>query len=178
MPAVGTVLVCANHQSFLDPPLVGCAFNRHMSYLARKSLFRWRPFGRFIATLDAIPLDQEGLGMAGLKESLRRLKRGEALVIFPEGTRSPDGDMAELKPGFCVLARRSAVTMLPVGIDGSHQAWPRSSFLPRPGRVQLVVGDPIPPEVVRQLDDIALAAEVERRIRDCLRQAREIRSRR
>jgi 1-acyl-sn-glycerol-3-phosphate acyltransferase len=168
--------VCSNHQSFLDPPLVGSAFNRRMNYLARKTLFSLGPFGWFIRTLDAIPLEKDGLGMAGLKESLRRLKRGEPVVIFPEGTRTRDGDVQHLKPGFCVLARRSDVTILPVGIDGAFQAWPRTSVVPGPGRVRIVVGDPILPDVVRAMDDASLTAEVERRIRSCHQQARAARS--
>jgi 1-acyl-sn-glycerol-3-phosphate acyltransferase len=174
-PEQGAVLVCCNHQSFLDPPLVGSAFNRRMNFLARKSLFRIGLFARIIASLDAIPLERDGLGMAGLKESLRRLKRGEPVVIFPEGTRSRDGEVQEMKPGFCVLARRSEVTILPVGIDGSFEAWPRWSPLPQPGVIQLVTGDPILPDLVRQLDDVSLSAEVERRIRECHRRARDAR---
>ncbi len=177
LPDEGAVLVCCNHQSFLDPPLVGSAFNRRLNFLARKTLFRNPLFGRIIASLDAIPLEQHGLGMAGLKESLRRLKRGESVVIFPEGTRSRDGEVQKLQPGFCVLARRSAVTVLPMGLDGAFDAWPRWSPLPRPGVIQLAVGDPIPPDVVSQLDDAALTAEVERRIRECHLRAREARLR-
>ena len=106
VPRDGAILVCANHQSVLDPPVIGCVFDRRLNYLARRTLFRFAPFRWLIRSLDAIPIERDGMGMAGLKESLRRLKRGEGVIIFPEGTRSHDGEVAPLKPGFCVLARR------------------------------------------------------------------------
>ena len=107
IPQSGGVLVCANHQSVLDPVLVGLACNRRMNYLARRTLFKKRAFGWFIRFLDAIPIDREGGGLEGLKETLRRLKRGEMVLIFPEGTRTHDGEVLPLKTGFYAVAKRS-----------------------------------------------------------------------
>ncbi|HZN33292.1 MAG TPA: lysophospholipid acyltransferase family protein, partial [Pirellulaceae bacterium] len=90
-PAEGGGLVCANHQSIFDPPLVGMTCPRRMNYLARDTLFRVPGLKQLIAFLDAIPIDREGGGLAGLKETLRRLKAGELVLIFPEGTRTHDG---------------------------------------------------------------------------------------
>jgi 1-acyl-sn-glycerol-3-phosphate acyltransferase len=177
VPSSGALLVCSNHQSTLDPILVGIASRRRLNYLARQTLFRFGPFGWLIRSLDAIPLERDGLGIGGLKESLRRLKQGEGLVIFPEGTRSADGDVQPLKPGFCMLARRSAVSVVPVGIDGAFDVWPRSSRFPHPGPVHIVVGEPISPEWIQQSDDAELVAEVERRIRACHARARAARLR-
>ena len=73
-----------------------------MNYLARESLFKFAPFRWLIRSLDAIPLDRDGIGIAGLKESLRRLKRGEMVLIFPEGRRTSDGKIASFRPGFTV----------------------------------------------------------------------------
>jgi 1-acyl-sn-glycerol-3-phosphate acyltransferase len=167
VPATGGVLVCSNHQSFLDPVLVGLGFRRHCNYLARETLFRFSPFGWLIAFVDAIPLDREGGGLRGLKETLKRLKRGEMVLIFPEGTRSPDGEIAKLKPGFLVLARRSGAALLPVAVDGAFDAWPRWALLPRPGVVRVCIGEPISPEVAATMTDEQLLAELETRIRDC-----------
>jgi 1-acyl-sn-glycerol-3-phosphate acyltransferase len=167
------MLVCPNHQSYLDPVVVGIGFRRHLNYLARKSLFRFAPFRWLISSLHAIPLEREGLGMAGLKESLRRLKRGEPLLVFPEGTRSTDGQVSPLKPGFLVLARRTRATLVPVGVDGAFEAWPRTSRWPRPGRIYIEIGRPIDPEMASQLDDANLLREIERRIRDCQSLARQ-----
>ena len=74
LPASGGYLLLSNHQSHLDPPLIGAVVPRHINYLARDSLFKNRLFGAFIRSLDAIPIDRNGLGIAGLKETLRRLR--------------------------------------------------------------------------------------------------------
>jgi 1-acyl-sn-glycerol-3-phosphate acyltransferase len=171
VPDEGAVLVCPNHQSYLDPVLVGVGIERRLNYLARKTLFRFRPFAWLIATLDAIPLEREGLGVGGIKESLRRLKRGEIVLIFPEGRRTLDGQVQPLQPGFCALARRGKATLLPVGIAGAFEAWPRFARWPRFGRVSVWIGDPIDPGRMRECDDDALLREVEQRILDCSRRA-------
>jgi 1-acyl-sn-glycerol-3-phosphate acyltransferase len=145
--------------------------------LGRKSLFRFTPVRLFLSFLDAIPLDRDGLGLAGLRESIRRIKNGEGVLLFPEGTRTHDGSVLPLQPGFCVLARRGNVTMLPVGIDGAFDAWPRTAKLPTASRIHVCIGEPLSPDEIRELDDESLVAEVERRIRDCHQQAKVGRSR-
>jgi 1-acyl-sn-glycerol-3-phosphate acyltransferase len=174
-PAAGGALVCANHQSMFDPPLVGLTCKRRMNYLARNTLFRVPVLSQLITFLDAIPIDREGVGLAGLKETLRRLKAGELVLIFPEGTRTHNGEVAPLKPGFISVARRSRVPLVPVGLDGAYQAWPRTSRFPRLGRVAVVIGEPIGAEQVAQLSDDELLAELEQRILTCHAQARELR---
>ena len=89
IPAEGGVLVVSNHQSHFDPPLVGMGSRRRMNYVARDTLFGFAPFRWLIKSLDAIPIHRDGMGLGGIKESLRRLKRGELVLIFPEGTRHP-----------------------------------------------------------------------------------------
>lgn len=174
-PATGGALICANHQSMLDPPLVGLTCNRRMNYLARDTLFRSPLLGPLIRFLDAIPIDREGGGLAGLKETLRRLKAGEQVLIFPEGTRTRDGEVGLLKPGFCSVTRRSRVPLVPVGIDGAYQAWPRSAKLPRLGRIAIVIGERLEPEFIAGLSDAEVVAELERRIKHCHAQARALR---
>src|SRR5580704_9941388 len=98
VPREGGVMVLSNHQSHLDPVLVGLACDRRLNYLARETMFGFAPFRWLIQSLDAIAIDREGSGLAGLKETLRRLKRGEMVLIFPEGTRTSDGEVAALKP--------------------------------------------------------------------------------
>jgi 1-acyl-sn-glycerol-3-phosphate acyltransferase len=138
-----------------------------MNYLARETLFRFAPLGWLIHSLDAIPIDRDGLGLNGIKESLRRLKRGEMVLIFPEGTRTRDGEVAAFRPGFTVLAARSKAWILPVAIEGAFDAWPRSQKLPGRGTIHVSYGKPIPPEEVASYDERELAAEVERRVRQC-----------
>ncbi|MCA9271227.1 MAG: 1-acyl-sn-glycerol-3-phosphate acyltransferase, partial [Planctomycetales bacterium] len=139
----GALLVCSNHQSHLDPVLIGLALDRRVNYLARDTLFAFAPFRWLIQSLDAIPIDREGGGLAGVKETLRRLKRSEAVVIFPEGTRAKNGQISPLKPGFLAMARRGAAALLPVAIDGAFEAWPRSRILPWPSPIHLAIGEPL-----------------------------------
>ena len=174
-PAEGGGLICANHQSMFDPPLVGLTCPRRMNYLARDTLFRVPGLAQLIAFLDAIPIDREGGGLAGLKETLKRLKAGELVLIFPEGTRTHDGEVAPLKPGFIAVARRSRVPLIPVGLDGAYQAWPRTSPWPQPGRIAVAIGAPISPKQIADLSDDDLLAELEQRILTCHSQARELR---
>jgi 1-acyl-sn-glycerol-3-phosphate acyltransferase len=142
-----------------------------MNFLARETLFRGA-FGRLIAWFDAIPLQREGLGIAGLKESLRRLKRGEMLLIFPEGTRTTNGAMQPLEFGFVALARRAKVPIVPVAIDGAFQAWPRDQKWPSRYPVRIVVGEMIPSERIMRLGDEQIVAEVDQRLRACWKEAR------
>jgi 1-acyl-sn-glycerol-3-phosphate acyltransferase len=174
-PATGGALICANHQSMFDPPLVGLTCSRRMNYLARDTLFRVPVLRQLIKFLDAIPIDRQGGGLSGLKETLRRLKAGEMVLIFPEGTRTRNGEVGPLKPGFISVARRSRVPLVPVGLDGAYQAWPRTSRFPRGGRIAVVIGDPIAADRVAELTDDDLLAELEQRILNCHSAARTLR---
>jgi 1-acyl-sn-glycerol-3-phosphate acyltransferase len=167
IPAAGGVLVVSNHQSHFDPPLIGMGCPRRMNYLARDTLFRFAPFGWLIRSVDAIPIDREGLGLGGIKESLRRLKRGEMVLIFPEGTRTRNGEVARFRPGFTALAVRSGAAILPVAIDGAFQAWPRWRKFPGLGSIRVHYGVPILPAEIAGRDERELLAEVERRVREC-----------
>lgn len=166
-PTEGGGLVCSNHQSLFDPVLVGVAFDRRLNYLARRSLFRFAPFRWLIEFLDAIPIDRDGTGLGGLKESLKRLRRGELVLIFPEGSRTLDGRVALLKPGFVALARRGRVPLIPVAIDGAFQAWPRTALFPRPAVVHVCIGQPLTQDEIQQLTDEQLVEELQRRIEAC-----------
>lgn len=176
LPQTGGALILANHQSYLDPVLIGVAADRRLNYLARKTLFRFFLFRWLIESLDAIPIDREGSGMQGLKETLRRLKQQEIVLIFPEGTRTPDGEVHPLKPGFCALAKRAKVPLVPLALEGSYDCWPRGQALPRLATLQVQFGEPIQPEEIARYDDRELVEEVERRIRACHAEARHKRA--
>jgi 1-acyl-sn-glycerol-3-phosphate acyltransferase len=174
VPATGGALLLSNHQSHLDPPLIGLACDRRLNFLARDTLFRFAPLGWFIHSLNSIPIDREGSGLSGLRETLRRLRQGGLVLIFPEGTRSIDGHVAPLKPGFSALAKRADVALVPVGIEGAYAAWPRHHRFPRLGRIAVVFGPPLEPSAAAGYSDRELVAEVERRIRDCHAAARKL----
>lgn len=177
VPTTGGALVVANHQCFLDPVFVGLCVERRMNFLARDTLFTFSPLGRLIASLDAIPIDREGTGLAGLKETLRRLKRGELVLIFPEGTRSPDGSLQPLKPGFTTVARRSGVPIVPVAIDGGFEAWPRDRAWPWFAPIQVEIGRPILLSEMTDVDERALLDIVSQRMQACFDRARAARAR-
>jgi 1-acyl-sn-glycerol-3-phosphate acyltransferase len=172
IPTSGGALVLANHQSNLDPVLIGMMFDRRLNYLARDTLFGFAPFRWLINSLDAIPIEREGLGVGGLKETLKRVRRGEMVLMFPEGTRTGDGRPRPLRPGFCVVARRAGVPLLPLAIDGAFEAWPRRRRFPRPATVRVEIGDPLLPEEIAHLDDGQLTEAIESRIWACFERAR------
>lgn len=172
LPATGGGLVCVNHQSFFDPILVGLCCDRRLNYLARKTLFEQALFRRLIEFFDAIPIDRDGFGIGGIKETLRRLKQDELVLVFPEGTRTKDGDVGPLKPGFCAIARRGRVPLLPVGLTGAFESLPRNARFPRWSRFGIRFGPPIGPVLIESLDDDQLIAELHRRITDCYESVR------
>jgi 1-acyl-sn-glycerol-3-phosphate acyltransferase len=132
IPRSGPVLVIANHESLLDPIGVGQAIRRHIHFLARKTLFRNPIFGAWLRAVRAIPIDQEGVSKDGIKTILASLADGWPVLVFPEGQRTWDGRLQPLKPGVALLVSRTRVPILPAGIAGAFQAWPRSRLLPTP----------------------------------------------
>jgi 1-acyl-sn-glycerol-3-phosphate acyltransferase len=172
IPAQGGGLVCSNHQSYLDPVLVGLACDRRLNYLARQTLFHFAPFRWLIQWYDAIPIERDGLGLSGMKETLRRLKRGELVLIFPEGTRSQDGTIGQLKPGFTALARRSSVPLIPVAVVGAYQFWPRSQRWPRPASIWIEFGPPISADEIARLSDDELLERLRQALLTCQAAAR------
>jgi 1-acyl-sn-glycerol-3-phosphate acyltransferase len=177
IPATGAVLVLSNHQSHLDPILVGLCFDRRLNFVARDTLFGFPPFRWLIYSLDAIPIDREGLGLGGLKESLKRLRAGEILAIFPEGTRTPDGKVGRLKPGFLALARRGKAALLPMAVEGAYDAWPKRNLLPHPAVIHMQLGEALSAAEIEGWEDEAILREIDRRIRAAHATARESRAR-
>lgn len=178
VPDAGGALVVCNHQSHLDVLVVGLSFDRRLNYLARQSLFRFPPLRWLISSLDAIPIDRDGTGLSGLKETLRRLKNDEMVLIFPEGTRTPDGNVQHFKPGFTTVARRAGTPIIPLALDGAFDCLPRDAVLPCLTAIDVVIGKPIMPEEIARYSERALGEEVERRVRACMQTARERRLRR
>lgn len=173
MPATGPVVLLATHHSYLDPLLIGCFMPRPIGYLARDTLFTGL-LGPLIRSYDAIPIDREGGGLAGIRATLKRIKQGDAVLMFPEGTRSPDGKLQPLKPGFIALVRRGNASIVPLALAGTFESWPRGKKWPRPARVGIVCGTAIPPNEVAGLDDQALLALVADRLAACFAEARTL----
>jgi 1-acyl-sn-glycerol-3-phosphate acyltransferase len=143
VPAEGALLLVANHSSVLDPPLVGGACPRTLTFLAKAELFRIPGFGALIRGVGARPLRREGADPAALRTAQRVLGEGRAVLVFPEGTRGPEGVLREPKPGAALLAMQSGAPVVPVYISGSGRAWPRGQRLPRPAKVMVTFGPPL-----------------------------------
>jgi 1-acyl-sn-glycerol-3-phosphate acyltransferase len=171
VPLTGPVLIVSNHQSNLDPVLVGLACPRQLKYLARQGLFFF-PFNLWIRALGAVPIDRERGALAGIRKTLELLKQDNAVLVFPEGSRTPDGGLHEMLPGFCLLARRSRATIVPAALDGAFAALPRGSFLVRPHAISLAIALPITPAQYEQLSDAELTELVSQRIAAAFARAR------
>ena len=143
VPMTGPVLLVSNHSSVLDPPLVGGAAPRQLTFLAKAELFEVPLFGRLIHGLNARPVRREGADAAALRVALRVLEGNGAVLVFPEGTRGAEGTLREPKPGAALLAVLSGAQVVPVYVRGSGRAWPRGRSLPRPAKVVVTFGPPL-----------------------------------
>ncbi|MDA8233617.1 MAG: lysophospholipid acyltransferase family protein [Clostridia bacterium] len=121
LPANGGVIIASNHVSNLDPVIMGCTFDRRVSYLAKEELFKNPIFGWYISKLEAFPIKRGAGDRGAIRESLKILESGRCFGIFPEGTRSRTGELQEGKAGAAMLALKAKVPVLPVGIKGSGQ---------------------------------------------------------
>ena len=154
VPRRGPVLVVSNHQSMLDPVLIGASTNRYLTFLARSTLFAQPVIGPLIHSLNAIPIDRN-VGKDGIQAVLDRLGHGQAVLMFPEGERTHTGEVQPLKPGVSLLIKRVRCPIVPVGVAGCFAAWnrfmrwPRFSppiLSPRDSTIGVAIGKPIPPE--------------------------------
>lgn len=142
-PKDGPVIVAPNHVSFLDPMLVGVAAPRKLNYLARDTLFRFRPFAKILYAVNTYPIRRETGDVNAFKLALNNLSQNKAVLVFPEGTRSQDGNLQRPKSGIGFLQAASGVSILPCYVKGSKEAWPRHSRFPRPRRVSVYFGRPL-----------------------------------
>lgn len=143
VPRHGPVILASNHASFLDPPLVGSAAPREINYLARETLFRFPGIGWLLRSVNAVPVDREGGGAAGLRAILDRLLGGGAIILFPEGTRTRNGDLQAAKSGIGLTVIKSNAPVVPVRVFGTFEAMGRHHSIPRPRKVAVKFGRPL-----------------------------------
>lgn len=146
VPARGGFLLAANHASFIDPPMIGCQLPRQIAYFARKTLWKGGFSSWWLDAVGTIPVDRDGgQDVSAIKRVLRALKEERGLILFPEGTRTPDGNLQPAKPGVGFIAIKTQVPVVPVRIFGSFEAYGKGRA-PRFGTpVSVVFGRPLSP---------------------------------
>lgn len=143
VPGRGGVLLVSNHQSYLDPVLLGVRLKRPLSYMAKSSLFKVPPFAWFIRSLGAFPIKQNSADIRALKEAIERVHEGRALNVFPEGSRTDTGKLLPIEPGIALVIRRAKVPVVPAVIDGAFDAWPLTRKMFRPAKIRVLYGSPM-----------------------------------
>ena len=139
----GPVILAVNHQSFFDPPLAGNAADRPIFFLAKKSLMDVPVLGWLLPKLNVIPVNLEGSDRSALKALIRVLSAGECALVFPEGTRTPDGTLQPAEAGLGLLIAKTRAPVVPMRIFGAFDVWPIGGKLRLSGKITLVVGEPI-----------------------------------
>jgi 1-acyl-sn-glycerol-3-phosphate acyltransferase len=143
MIQTGPVILAMNHQSYLDPPLAGITCDRPIYFLARRTLAEVPLLGWLLPKLNVIPVNQEGIDRSALKTLIRVLKSGNATLVFPEGSRTLDGNLQAAQPGLGLVIAKTLAPVVPMRIFGAHQALPRGGgglhFVP----ITIVVGEAI-----------------------------------
>jgi 1-acyl-sn-glycerol-3-phosphate acyltransferase len=138
VPRKGPFLLVSNHQSFLDPIFCGAPPKRHLSFLARDTLFTHWLFGRVLVSVNAIPVKRDRGDPSAMKKVIGKLQEGRGVCLFPEGTRTSDGTILPFKAGLGLLCRRGKAAIVPVVIDGAFESWPRHKKIFSPGGTIIV----------------------------------------
>lgn len=141
------VILAANHESYLDPPLVGMLFPNAIRFIAWDGIFKFRPFAALLRALGAVPVSQENKNSAAslLRDVMEFIRQGFSVLIFPEGERSHDGNVGPFEGGVALISTKTLAPIVPVWIDGTFEAYPRFRKFPRPKRVAVTFGNPIFP---------------------------------
>ncbi len=168
IPAAGSFLIAAHHSSYYDPPLFGYPVPRPLFYFARRNLMRFKITAWLLPRLYVIPVDRDTADMGALKKVFNILKQGHGLILFPEGTRSPDGTVREFKSGVGMIACRFQLPVIPARNFGAFEAFSKKSKFPRFGKALTVVyGAPMMPS------DYDPGAKAEDRYEEATRRIRE-----
>ncbi len=153
-PTNGPFLIASNHASHFDPPLVGCHVPRQMRFFARRSLWNNQALAWWLNQVETIPVERDSGDVGAIKRVLQALKENRAIVLFPEGTRSPDGHLQKAKAGVGLMACKTGVPVVPCRVYGSFAAFGKGRSFPRFGTpISIVFGPPI---AAPEYDDPAL----------------------
>lgn len=139
----GPLILAVNHTSFFDPPLAGICSRRGVYYLARKTLLKWPFFGPLFPAMNVIPVERDGNDMSALREVIKKLKEGNGVVLFPEGTRSKDGHLQAGRAGIGLVIAKTGAPVLPMRIFGAFDAFPKGGKRLHFPRITVVLGQPL-----------------------------------
>ncbi len=146
LPGAGPYLIASNHASHLDPPMVGCQIAKQMRFFARKTLWSNRLMIWWLDQVETIPVERDSGDIGAIKRVLLALKEDRSVVLFPEGTRSPDGRLQKAKAGVGLMACKTGVPVVPCRVYGSFDAFGKGAKIPRFGvPITVVFGTPITP---------------------------------
>ncbi|GMV35878.1 MAG: 1-acyl-sn-glycerol-3-phosphate acyltransferase [Fimbriimonadales bacterium] len=141
VPESGPLIVAPNHLSFADPPAVGSATHRPLCFMAKKQLFV-PVVGRVLRMVGAFPVDRGSADLAAIRKAQSLLRAGEAVLVFPEGTRGDGKSLGEPNQGVALLAKLTSAPVIPVAVVGSDRFLPRGAKLPRRAKISVVWGEP------------------------------------
>ena len=139
----GPVILAMNHQSFFDPPFAGITCDRAIFFLAKKSLMKVPVLGWLLTKVNVVPVNLEGRDLSALKALIRIVRAGDCALVFPEGTRTPDGSLHPAEPGVGLLIAKTRAPVVPMRIFGAFDAWPIGGKLRLFRKITIVVGEPI-----------------------------------
>jgi 1-acyl-sn-glycerol-3-phosphate acyltransferase len=145
IPSTGPILLAANHCSYLDPPLIALGIPRQLTFLAKAELFSYPILAGWFRRIGVYPVARGQGDARAVRTALRLLRESKALLLFPEGTRSSNGELQPLEEGVAWLSLKSGVLIVPVYLSGTFRSFPRQAWFPRPVRVRMGVGAPIWP---------------------------------
>ncbi len=144
VPKTGGCLLASNHVSFIDPPVLGAACPRRIVFMARRDLFRHALLGAFMRGVHVIPLARGEADLSAIRSAVERMRAGDLLAIFPEGTRQLSGRLGVAKRGVGLLAAAARVPVIPVLVSGTFRALPPEAKWLQPGKIRVAFGTPIP----------------------------------
>ena len=168
IPKHGGVVLVSNHLSYVDPVIISAATDRVLHFIGAEETFRIPIFGRLVTQLNGFPVKRGTPDRGALKEALSRLKTGKALLVFPEGTRSPDGTLGEIKTGVSFIIHHSDVPTIPVFLNGAEHFMPRGAKFIRPTQLSVTFGAPLDFTTLKGIDT---KQEMYRRMSEQIRQA-------
>lgn len=154
VPPEGPVILASNHASYLDPPLIMLSVPRKVETMAKEELFQFAPMGWFLRHHGSHPVSRKTGDWGAVRTALRILREGKPLMLFPEGTRTPDGLLQPMEPGAAWIALKSGAPVVPVYVDGTFRAFPRGAWFPRPRRVSIAFGEPLDPSGHKDADEL------------------------